>query len=200
MLYLFRHGESLTNINLDQTCGFDMNDDNIVLTNRGMIHTMNTGMTLKENGVKPDVIFTSPLARARQTSYMLASSLEHGCPIEVVPEFHEIIWEQDGIFARHENTRDISDCFETLDARPVPGVENQRDVYNRVIPHVYKIITPVLEGKTVFCVTHFFVIRALRSFIEHGDIEMMPHYNPKNVEPQIYTDMFLNKHRGQRVA
>lgn len=200
MLYLFRHGESLTNIKLDETCDFDLNDDNIVLTNHGMIHAMNVGMGLKEAGVKPDIIFTSPLARAKQTSYILASSLEHGCPIETIDDFHEIVWHKDGNFERHETKRDIADCFRTVDARPLPGLENQRDVYNRVVPHVERLVNMALEGQTVFCVSHFFVVRALRSFIEHNDVNMMSHYDPPNVDPQVYTSMYLNKPRGKIVA
>jgi len=193
MLYLFRHGESLTNIKLDETCEFPLTDDNTVLTNRGMIHVMNTGMSLKDAGIRPDIIFTSPLTRARQTAYILASSIGHGCPIEVIPEFREIIWHSDKVFERHEKFKDISDCFETIDARPKTGLENQRDVYERVIPHMHNIITPVLEGKTVFCVSHFFVVKAQRAYIEQDDPEFMPHFDVKNAEPYCYTDQYLAK-------
>jgi broad specificity phosphatase PhoE len=191
MLYLFRHGESLTNIKLDEVCNFPLNDDNTVLTTQGMMHAMDVGMRLKDQGVRPDIIFTSPLARARQTSYILASSMEHGCPIEVIDDLHEIVWHKNGVFERHENYRDIDGCFKTVDERPLPGLENQRDVYNRVVSHIPKLITEALSGKTVFCVSHYFVIRAIRAYLDHNDVEFMPHYDPKNVDPVIYTEALL---------
>lgn len=193
MLYLFRHGESLTNINLDETCAFDLTDDNTVLTNRGLIHAMNTGMTLKEQGVSPDIIFTSPLARARQTAYTLASSFEHGCPIKVIPDLREIVWHSGDVFERHETHRDISACFDTIDAAPLPGLECQRDVYDRVIPVVPDFMIPAMEGNTVFVVAHFFVVKAIRSYLDHGVPDMMPTYKVPNVDPVVYTEMALNK-------
>ena len=129
------------------------------------------------------------MARARQTSYLLASTLQHGCPILIEPDFHEIIWhDENGRFQRHEDkgVKNIQHYFDNVDARLAPNLETQRDVYERVTPLLPDLMDEALN-KSVYVVAHYFVVKAIRAFIEVGSAEAMANYDPKNVDPIIYT-------------
>ena len=194
MLFVFRHGESLTNIDMDKTCAYPLTDDNIVLTAKGVQHALDVAKELKTTGILPEKIITSPLSRARQTSYILASTLQHGCPIIEKPEFHEIRWhKEDGSFNRLEEYGvDIDEVYDDINLRPLPDLESQQDVYNRVTPHLPEIIEEAMD-KPIYVVCHYFVIRAIRAYIEHGSPNAMLNYNPPNVDPTVYTPDVLEK-------
>lgn len=67
-LYLMRHADSETVEDIDQ-------DIHRSLTEEGKINASEMGKRLKERGVKPNLIYTSPAKRAKQTAEIIAKEL-----------------------------------------------------------------------------------------------------------------------------
>jgi broad specificity phosphatase PhoE len=195
MLFVFRHGQSLFNVEKDREDGVILNDRNTVLTKRGVHHTLTVAEELKNTGIKPYKIITSTLARARQTGYLLASTLENGCILEEREELDEIRWTiPNGPYIRVEDTleRSIDDVLKDIYCSPVEGMENQYDVYKRVTPILPEIIIEALD-KPIYLVSHYCTIRAIRAYMEHDKPEKMVNYDPPNVDPVTYTSMALEE-------
>lgn len=182
MLIIVRHGQSMTNA---QTVSrFNFSDDNNVLTVTGVQGAINVGEWMKEHHPDPDLIVTSGLARAKQTGFLIASVLKSGVPFKHNIVFEEIRWyDSEGIFRHY--TEDV--LFNCIDTPPRPDAECQRDVYERVIPHFLDLARDSID-KTYVLVCHYFVVRAIQSFLESGGPSMMPTYDPSNTTPYVITD------------
>src|SRR5580692_8774979 len=74
-LYLVRHGEAVS----EDDAGSDRDR---WLADRGREHVRALGRVLRETGVAPDAIASSPLPRAVQTAELLAAALDHLGAIE----------------------------------------------------------------------------------------------------------------------
>jgi phosphohistidine phosphatase len=74
-LYLVRHGEAVS----EDDAGSDRDR---WLADRGRDHVRVLGRVLREAGVAPDAIVSSPLPRAVQTAELLAAALDHLVAIE----------------------------------------------------------------------------------------------------------------------
>ncbi len=77
-LYFFRHGEAE-----DNTHG-QMDDADRQLTSRGVARTRQAARFLRALGVRPGVLFSSPLARARETADILGEQLR--LAVKLTPE------------------------------------------------------------------------------------------------------------------
>ena len=75
-LYFLRHGRS---INAAEWSG---EDESRPLTEEGKVAMVQEAATLARRGLTPDVVVTSPLARARQTAEIVAAGLQMGVPLE----------------------------------------------------------------------------------------------------------------------
>ncbi|HZV80602.1 MAG TPA: phosphohistidine phosphatase SixA [Geobacteraceae bacterium] len=78
-LYIIRHAEAIERIP-------GGNDEIRALTSRGRDRFRRVGATLKNLGIVPDLIATSPLIRAVQTAEILASSISSTCEMIIVPD------------------------------------------------------------------------------------------------------------------
>jgi len=80
MLYVVRHG-----IAVDVGEEGVRKDAERFLSAEGRRKTAEVGRGLNTLGIKPDVILTSPLVRARETAELIAAELEGVPPVELCP-------------------------------------------------------------------------------------------------------------------
>ncbi|RMG74745.1 MAG: phosphohistidine phosphatase SixA [Chloroflexi bacterium] len=78
ILYFFRHGDA------EYQAG--LSDHDRQLTPKGIFRTKNAAAVLKNLGIKPDYIFSSPRIRAKQTADILADTL--GTSVEIRDELN----------------------------------------------------------------------------------------------------------------
>ena len=76
--YFVRHGETVWNVE-NKICGAT----DIALTDKGHEQALETGRKIKAEGIKADVILTSPLSRAYDTAKHISDIT--GIPLEVEP-------------------------------------------------------------------------------------------------------------------
>lgn len=184
MLALIRHGQSLANAGVYKTSRFNLTDDNNVLTLDGVRGALEVGNTLNDLSFYPERMITSGLARAKQTGLIIASALRTGVPIEHDVTFEEIRWyDEDGAYRSYG----ADEFYTNIDNPPHGRAESQRDVYNRVIPRFSEVARESIGTKYIL-VCHFFVVRAIRSFLESGGPDMMPAFDPDNTVPHFITD------------
>lgn len=182
MLIVVRHGQSLTNAST--VSNFNFTDDNNVLTLTGVQGAIEVGHWMAKHHPEPHLIVTSGLARAKQTGFLIASALRTGVPFTHNPIFEEIRWyDSEGIFRHYKD--DI--LYTCIDTPPRPDAECQRDVYERVIPHFLDLAKDSLD-KTYVLVCHYFVVKAIQSFLESGGPTMMPIFDPSNTSPYVIAD------------
>jgi broad specificity phosphatase PhoE len=82
-IYLLRHGESEGN-----AAGFFQGRIDTQLTAQGRRQAQTAGCWLKQQGISPVVVYTSPLARAADTAAIISAALG-GSPPQVCPEIAE---------------------------------------------------------------------------------------------------------------
>lgn len=184
-LILLRHGQSVWNLENRFTGWVDVD-----LTDQGQAEAQKAGQALKSVGVMPDVVFVSPLKRARETCQRVLSEL--GCSVtpqespEMIERFYgaltglnkEETAEAHGADQVHTWRRSYDqappDLQESHDYHPannplfenfpfrLPATESLRDVVDRVDPFYRNILSPLLtQNKTVLIVAHGNSIRAL---------------------------------------
>lgn len=187
MLAVIRHGQSLANAGVYKTSLHNLTDDNNVLTLEGVQGALLVGNLLNEQGYFPELLITSGLARAKQTGLIIASALRTGVPIVHDKTFEEIQWyDTDGKYRAYG----ADQYYNNIDCPPHETAESQRDVYNRVIPRFVEVARESL-GKKYVLVAHYFVLRAIQSWIESGGPDKMPEFDPKNTDPLFLTDGIL---------
>ena len=77
-LYIVRHG-----IAVEVGVGGVRRDADRCLSDEGRQKTLAVGQGLKNLGVKPEVLLTSPLVRARETAELIASVHHPALPVEI---------------------------------------------------------------------------------------------------------------------
>jgi 2,3-bisphosphoglycerate-dependent phosphoglycerate mutase len=164
------------------------------LTKKGVDQAIELGEKLNLEGFKPDVVWSSTLPRAYQTTMIILSSLDEPSEIGLSDRIVEMSWFPNDMFLTEEecNRRFGVDHYDQIHAdinkKPHPEGETQLDVYNRVVPFIEeKIIDLINSDKDILMVCHYYVIRAVLSYLEHGSPENMLGYDPRNCEPFIIT-------------
>ena len=187
MLTLVRHGQSLANARVFETSTHNLTDDNNVLTMKGVQGAIEVGELFRKMNHNPDLIITSGLARAKQTAFLIASVLKSGVPMVHDKAFEEIMWyDVDGAYRAY----DADEYYQQIDNPPHEAAESQRDVYERVIPRFLDIASDSIDKRYIL-VCHYFVVRAIQSFLESGGPDKMPTFDPKNTTPFFFTDEVL---------
>lgn len=195
-IFVTRHGQSMTNIDADllrreQGHAVKLNTVNNILTERGIEEAMTYARALKAQDVHVDHIVCSPFGRTKQTAFTIASVLANLTPITYNKAFQEIAWDVGGAFDRLENyIPDFDSKKLAYDEKPLIDhrrgaitLESQLDVYNRVVPALVRLAKSAKRRKdeNTVLVSHFFVVRAIMAFMEHGDPRKMLDYSPKNL-------------------
>jgi ribonuclease H / adenosylcobalamin/alpha-ribazole phosphatase len=111
-------------------------------------------------------VYSSPLARARQTAEPIAA--RHGLSVEIVDGLIEVdvgLWESRAWEEIHETDPEAYRLFMTDAAvNPYLGGENLSTVLTRVIP-VFESLLARNAGRTIVVVTHNVVTRAYLSHL-----------------------------------
>ncbi len=164
-LVLMRHGQSVWN-KKNLFTGFK----DVELTDEGIQEAVNAGKEIKEKGIEFDVVFTSTLKRAIETTEIALRESGQGDLIDKMIK-HDDLRERDygdltGL--NKDETREKYGDEQVLIWRrsydvPPPGGESlQMVVENRVRPYFEAHIKPLLEqGKTVLIGAHGNTLRAM---------------------------------------
>lgn len=188
MLAVIRHGQSLANAEVYKTSPHNLTDDNNVLTVAGVQGALDAGAHFKSIDYNPDLIVTSGLARAKQTGLIIASVLRTGVPFVHDKTFEEIRWyDSEGVYRAYT----ADEYYNHIDNPPHASAESQRDVFMRVIPAFKDLARDSLNKKYIL-VCHYFVVRAIQSFLESGGPGKMSEFDPKNTDPIIFGDDVLS--------
>lgn len=188
-LVLLRHGESEWNAKNLFTGWVD-----VPLSEKGQAEAVHGGELLKENGVLPDLLFTSLLRRAIMTANLALDAADrHWIPVERNWRLNERhygalqgknkkeIRDQYGEdqFMQWRRSYDVpppaielgSEFSQDADIRyagePIPRTECLKDVLERALPYWESTIVPAIRsGKTVMVAAHG---NSLRAIVKHLD-------------------------------
>lgn len=166
-----------------------INVRNNVLTPTGIQEALAYAEALKAKGHNVKNIVCSPYARTKQTAYCIASVLGGLPMIHYNRQIREIDWKIAGKFHRLE---DSIPGFDTktlpIDYKPIINkrarlysLESQLDVYERVTAGAADLCLKYLDQGDLLLVTHFYPVKALSAWIEHGDPNAMALYDPRNL-------------------
>ena len=164
-LVLMRHGQSVLN-KQNLFTGFK----DVDLTDEGVQEAINAGHELKEKGIEFDVVFTSTLKRAIETTEIALRESGQGDMIEDMIK-HPDLRERDYGDLVGLNKAETAEKFgkeqvhiwrRSYDVPPPNGESLQMVVENRVRPYFEANIKPLLDaGKTVLIGAHGNTLRAM---------------------------------------
>ncbi|MDR3152508.1 MAG: phosphoglyceromutase [Bifidobacteriaceae bacterium] len=188
-LVLLRHGESVWNAKNLFTGWVDVS-----LSDKGMEEAKKGGILLKEEGILPDIVFTSFLRRAITTANIALNAADRHW-IEVrrswrlnerhygalqgkdKSEIRKIYGEEQFMQWRRsydvpppeieENSKYSQDADVRYANEAIPKSESLKDVLQRAKPYLFSRIFPELElGKTVLVAAHGNSLRAIVKYLE----------------------------------
>ncbi len=153
-IYLIRHGQTVPNAE-----GRALGQLEVGLTDEGVEEVKRLVLCLKEQGVQPQRIYTSPLLRARITAELLQSDL--GGFIKEDEALREINY---GLYegADRQGLRDIEYGYSRLKMQKGQG-ETAEDVERRVLPFLDSVLQT--EEDSVLIVAHAFSASVLAQII-----------------------------------
>lgn len=194
-LVLLRHGQSYTNAGRKMS-----GNQHNLLTSHGIERTLEEARKFRVEF--PDHHFDhalfSPFPRAIQTGLNFLSGVYNkNVDYEIVDDLKEREYgfnEYVSYAALYERyTKEVVTTWDDdLDAAPpTNGGESQRAVYQRAVAAFERLALPrLVDGQNVLIVSHFYTIRALRSFIEYQSPENMLEFEPENSVPVRYHNLF----------
>lgn len=180
-LILMRHGRSLLND------GHKSSERDNVLAWRGVLNTMAEAEPLKSAGIAR--VLSSPIPRAYQTAMLAVSAIGQGIPISLHPEIEELRGNDRNSFALtvYEDDASSKAWKNEIDKTPSWGTESQAQVYARATQFLKDALPEALKLGSVMIVSHYFTMRGIRAFIEHGNPKHMPEFRPRNSVPVAYS-------------
>lgn len=144
-IYLIRHGQTVLNAE-----GRVLGQLDIGLTDEGVEEVKRLALHLKEQGVQPQRIYTSPLLRAIRTAELLQNNL--GGVIEEDNALREINYgEHEGI--DRQGLREIEYGYSRLKMQEGNG-ETVEDVEQRILPFLKSVLQT--DEDSILIVTHAF--------------------------------------------
>jgi len=155
IIAMVRHGQTDFNAN-----GIVQGRINIPLNSKGKKQSSELADILIKKGEHFDVIISSPLSRALETSYIIAKKMDYHKPIRVNHQFVERdFFHLDGL--------PVGDAMPLVRQKDYQyeGYENDRLLINRVVNATFKLAKTTSENK-VLLVSHSHVIKALRVYID----------------------------------
>ena len=209
-LVLLRHGQSLWNASNQFTSWVDVD-----LTDKGREEAVRGGQLLAEEGLLPDIAYTSLLRRAITTANIALDACDrHWIPVvrhwklnerhygrlqgldkaEIKEEYGEeqfMLWRRS--YDTPPPTISADDKYsQTSDPRyadlpEVPLTECLKDVVDRFIPYYTAEIAPLIaEGKTVLVAAHGNSLRALVKHLDSISDEEIAGLNIPTGIPLVY--------------
>ncbi len=167
-LILCRHGQSEWNAKNLFTGWAD-----VELSEQGYNEARISGEKLLKQNIEIDVVYTSLLTRAIETTYLLLKHSYNTRP----PEADEKLREE------YLNDR----RYEMLDRRIMPVTESLKDTLDRVIPYwIDHISTSLLNHQTTLVSAHGNSLRALIKYLEDIPDDEISNLEIKTGAPLIY--------------
>ena len=171
--YFVRHGETIWNVE-NKICGAT----DIELTQKGHDQAIETGEKIVKEGIKADLILTSPLVRASETARHISEIT--GIPVKV----EERLIEQN--FGRYESTPRNGEEFH----------EAKKDMASRfgtgesmlhLAQRIYNLLDDIKAGdKVCILVAHNGIARIVESYFREMDNEEFSSFGIKNCEVRRY--------------
>ena len=168
-VFLVRHGESFSNLEI-RFCGVAPGPG---LTPRGYRQAQAAARRIMDRGVRPAVIGTSPLWRAKETATVLA--LATGRRVKTIGALHEVrfgAWE--GLSVQEiADERALGRWYLDPERCPPPGGERLSEVAARVTTALARLAERS-GGGAVVAFSHMHALVALvltarrRPFVDHG--------------------------------
>jgi probable phosphoglycerate mutase len=171
--YFVRHGETVWNVE-NKICGATDSP----LTPRGHEQAVETGNLIKAQGIKADVILTSPLSRAYDTAKHISDIT--GIPLEVEPR---LIEQNFGIYEStprdgavfHEAKKNMASRFGTGESML------------QVAQRIYNLIDDIKAGDRIcILVAHNGIVRIVESYFREMDNEEFSSCGIRNCEIKRY--------------
>ncbi|KKU70580.1 MAG: 2,3-bisphosphoglycerate-dependent phosphoglycerate mutase [Parcubacteria group bacterium GW2011_GWA2_47_21] len=183
-LILVRHGKSEWNEK-----GLWTGFTDIPLSESGRNEAKKTAAAIK--GLPIDLVYTSPLSRAKETLSIIMNALGQSAPVKENFALNERDY---GIYTgknKWEVKEQVgSDEFKKIRrsfAHPIPKGESLKMVYERVIPYFEKEILPQLKAeKNVLVSAHGNSIRALVKYLEGVSDEKIADVEIQTGEAWVY--------------
>lgn len=174
-ILLMRHGETLWNLE-NKVLG----RTDIPLTVIGKEQAKSAARLLSSENI--DIIFTSPLSRALDTSNIVSSMQENRCP--VIAE--NCLIEQDfGIFeGRLRNDYEYQENKRFF-FKKYPQGESYLDVAARVYPFIYRLKTSSYSKALI--ITHGGICRIISNFFNDMDNEQFASFSIPNCDVKRFT-------------
>lgn len=145
-IYLIRHGQTVLNVERRA-----LGQSDIGLTDEGVEEVKRLALHLKEQGVQPQRIYTSPLLRALRTAELLQSNL--GGFIEEDEALREINYgAYEGV--NRQGLREIEYGYSSLKMQEGQG-ETVEEVEQRIALFLHSILQT--NDSSILIVTHAFV-------------------------------------------
>jgi broad specificity phosphatase PhoE len=191
-LYLIRHGEAANNVRQNYIAG---RSNELPLTPKGVEQSRRLGKALLAIGLHPDLAFSSPANRARQTAETAFEAMGIKNRLPIIEEGR--LQEQDtgewtGRVATEIFTADTLSHIEVLgnDFRS-PGGESFNDVGSRMLSWANSLE----EDTRVFAFTHGGAIRCFASRLHDWSHEQTYQTRPDNTS----LSLFLRDKEGWRL-
>lgn len=174
-LYFVRHGETVLNVE-----GRFAGQIETELTEKGKEQAKATGQDMKQQGIKVDVIVSSPLSRAHDTAKIIAEQI--GYPIDQI-KTNALFMERSFGILEDTSYDGFYQVYAYRDMDNMPGAETFEQVYNRTLK-AHKYIES-LNAETVLVVSHGAFGRAYRRAMlgePHTQEYVNPFVSMKNAE------------------
>ena len=171
--YFVRHGETIWNVE-NKICGAT----DIELTKKGHKQAVETGEKILKEGIKADLILTSPLVRASETARHISEMT--GIPLKV----EERLVEQN--FGRYESTpRDGKEFHEAK--KDMASRFGTGESMLHLAQRIYNLLDDIKSGdKVCILVAHKGIARIVESYFREMDNEEFSSFGIKNCEVRRY--------------
>ena len=171
--YFVRHGETVWNVE-NKICGAT----DSALTVKGHEQAVETGKKILEQGIKADVILTSPLSRAYDTAKHISDIT--GIPLEVEPR----LVEQN--FGKYESTpRDGAEFHEAK--KDMASRFDTGESMLQVAQRIYNLIDDIKAGDRVcILVAHNGIVRMVETYFREMNNEEFSSCGIRNCEIKRY--------------
>lgn len=171
--YFIRHGETVWNVE-NKICGAT----DIELTEKGHEQAIETGKKILAEGIKADMILTSPLVRASETARHISEIT--GIPMRVEPR----LIEQN--FGRYESTpRDGAEFHEAK--KDMASRFGTGESMLQLAQRIYNLLDDVkADDKVYMLVAHNGIARIVESYFREMNNEEFSCFGIKNCEVKRY--------------
>lgn len=175
-----RHGESTSNQEKSMA-GRTLDVD---LSDKGQTQALTCGLSLLENGILFDRVYSSPSLRAKRTAELVLEASHQKWILDLDERLYEKFYgpyegASENAYAPVKRIEEIENSgpqksfTEKFHFKAHPDMESMAEIHQRVLDFLFDI-APQLKGKTVFVATHNGVMKALfmaDAFLKGYDVD-----------------------------